>query len=205
LLERLDTIDWASLKGCGGPATDVPDLLRELVSEEDGVRMDIWAELLDHLWHQGTVFPASAAAIPFLYELLTDPDVPDKGPFVEMIAAIATGEGDLVGSVRTDGEEMWRRILDKQGKSLDQELAESEATEQAIHAAVSGGLSYLVPYLNDVEHQLPVAQILDRFPEHASWLVPAIDAALQSVADTEVRQVLTEARASLASSGSAGA
>lgn len=205
MLEGLDTIDWASLRGCGGPATDVPGLLRALVSEDKDVRMDVWIELLDRLWHQGTVFPASAAALPFLFELLADPDVPDKGPFVELIAAIATGEGGLLGAVRRDGEEMWRRILAKQGQSLDGELAEAEATERAIHAAVSAGLPYLVPYVNDVEHQLPVAQTLGGFPEHASWLVPAIDAALPSVADAQVRRVLAETRARLAASGRAGA
>lgn len=205
MLEGLDTIDWASLGGCGGPATDVPGLLRALVSEDNDVRMDVWIELLDRLWHQGTVFPASAAALPFLFELLAHPDVPDKGPIVELIAAIATGEGGLLGAVRRDGEEMWRRILAKQGRSLDGELAEAEATERAIHAAVSAGLPYLVPYVNDVEHQLPVAQTLGSFPEHASWLVPAIDAALPSVADAQVRRVLAEARARLAASGMAGA
>ncbi len=194
LLDRLDTIEWASLRGCRGPANDVPRLLRAMVSEEEGVRLEACVELFDHLWHQGTVFPASAAAIPFLFELLIHPDVPDKGPFVELIAAIATGEGGLLDVVRRDGEEMWRRILSERGRSLDEELAEGEATEQAVHAAVSESLGHLVPYLNDVEHQLPVAHALGRFPEHASWLVPAIDAALPSVADAQVRRVLTEAR-----------
>lgn len=206
MLEGLDAIDWASLRDCnGGSATDVPVLLRALVTEEEGVHLDVWAELLDLLWHQGTVFPASAAALPFLFELLTHPDVPDKGPFVELIAAIATGEAGLLGAVRRDGEERWRRILAQQGRSLDQELAEAEATEQAIHAAVSAGLRHLVPYVNDVEHQLPVAQVLGRFPEHASWLVPAIEAALPSVADTQVRRVIDEVRARLADADSIGA
>lgn len=203
MLEGLNSIDWASLRGSGGPASEVPALLRALVSEDKSVRMDVWVELLDRLWHQGTVFPASAAAIPFLFELLTHPDVQDKGPFVELITAIATGEGGLLCPVRRDGEEIWRRRLAKQGQSLDQELAEAEATEQAIHAAVSAGLRYLVPYVTDVEHQLPVAQTLGRFPEHASWLVPAIDAALPLVADAQVRRMLAEAMARLADPGRA--
>jgi hypothetical protein len=201
MLEGVDTIDWAALRACGGPATDIPGLLRAVLSEDEGVRLEAQFELFCRLWHQGTVSPAAAAAVPFLFELLTRPDTPDKGYFVELIAAIATGEGSLKCAVRTDGEAMWRRILAKQGESLDEVLAEAEATERAIHAAVSAGLRHLVPYLTDVVHQLPVAQALGNFVEHASWLVPTIDAALPSVADAQVRQVLAEARTRLAGSG----
>ena len=121
MLEGLYAIDWAFLKGCCGPAPNVPGLLCTVASEETTVtvRLNVWVELFDCLWHQSTVFSASAAAIPFLLELLTYPDVPDKGFFVKLIAAIATCAGSLLSPLRRDGEEMWRRILAKQGRSLD--------------------------------------------------------------------------------------
>ena len=40
------------------------------------------------------------------------------------------------------------------------------------------------------------------FPEHASWLVPAIDAALKSESDGHTRRLLTQSRARLISAGS---
>lgn len=202
MLERLDTIEWASLRGCGGSAADVPSLLRAVASGDGGADPAVWAELFDRLWHQGTVYPASAAAVPFLFELLTHPDVTAKGGVVELIAAIATGEGGVRGAVRRDGAERWRRILDRQGRDLDAELAEAEATERAIHAAVSERLRDLVPYVYHPEHGLPVAQVLGGYPEHAPWLVPAIDAALPSVADPQTRRTLAGARDALVNGGS---
>jgi hypothetical protein len=46
-----------------------------------------------------------------------------------------------------------------------------------------------------------VAQVLGNFPEHRSWLVPAIDAALASESDEYVRQVLAESKARLTDAG----
>jgi hypothetical protein len=203
MLEGLDAVDWGSLKGVYGPATEVPGFLRALTSEDEDVRMEASHELLVCLWHQGDVFPASAAAVPFLFELLTHPDVSDKGYSVELIAAIATGWGPMRG-VRPGAEEMWRSILARRGKTLEEGLEEEEEEMlKAVHDAVSTGLHHLVPYLSNVEHQLPVAQALGNFPEHASWLVPAIDAALPSISDAYVRRVLAQGRARLSNTDGA--
>ena len=56
MLEGLDTIDWSSLTHAHGPAAaDVPGLLRSLLSDGAGVRMQACAELHERVWHQGTV------------------------------------------------------------------------------------------------------------------------------------------------------
>lgn len=203
MLEGLDTIDWKSLTHAHCAAINVPDLLRSLLSEDAEERMDACATLHEHIWHQGNVFPASAAAVPFLYELLTHPDTPDKGGIVSLLGCIATGEGIWQYNIRHDGEEMWCRILANQGKSLEQKLAEEAAAMRAIHHAVAAGLRYLLPYLNDKEGLAPlVAEALGNFPEHTSWLMPAINAALESESDEQLRHVLTESKARLASRGS---
>ncbi len=85
-------------------------MLRSLLSKNRNVRQKAIANLHEHIWHQGTVFPASAAAVPFLYELLTHPDVHDKGGIVALLTCIATGEGILAYEMRTNGEETCRRI-----------------------------------------------------------------------------------------------
>jgi len=198
MLEGLDTIDWASLTHAHGAATDVPGLLRSLLSEDRDVRMQACAELLGTIWHQGTLFPASAAAIPFLFELLAHSDAQVKGTAVTLIGEIATGEGILAYEIRTNGEETCRRILGKRGKSLEEELEQEAAWMDAIHRAVSPGLQHLLPYLSDREGLAPVvADTLGYFPEHASWLLPAIDAALASESEEHVRQVLADSKVRL--------
>ncbi len=79
MLEGLDVIDWSSLSHAHGPATDVPQLLRSLLSNDTDVRLEAGAELHERLWHQGTVYSASAAVVPFLFELLNRPDNCDDG------------------------------------------------------------------------------------------------------------------------------
>ena len=69
---------------------------------------------------------------------------------------------------------------------------------EAIHRDVAAGLGHLLPYLSDREGLGSlVAETLGHFPEHGSWLVPAIDAALASESDEHVRQVLAESKARL--------
>jgi hypothetical protein len=198
MLEALDAIDWSSLTHAHGPATDVPVLLRSLLSEDADVRMQACADLHETIWHQGTVYPASAAAIPFLFELLTHPDVPDPGCAVSLLGCIATGEGWLQYGIRVDGEQTLRRRLSRQGRSLEDVLGEERAVMEAIRRDVSAGLRHLLPCLSDRDGLAAmVAEVLGNFPEHACWLVAAIDAALAQESDEHVRQVLAESRARL--------
>ena len=203
MLEALDAIDWSSLTHAHGPATDVPELLRSLLSEDADVRMQACADLHEKIWHQGTVYSASAAAIPFLFELLTHPVAHDPGCAVSLLAGIATGEGWLQYELRVDGEQLLRSRLASQGRSLEEALGEERAAMAAIHRGVSAGLRHLLPYLRDREGLAPlVVQTLGNFPEHASWLAPAIDTALASESDEHVRQLLAESKARLTNGGS---
>ncbi|MGW6456918.1 HEAT repeat domain-containing protein [Streptomyces sp. NPDC055078] len=61
----LDSVRWTELEHAYGDATDLPDVLRAIAGDEDQA-----AEALDELWgsilHQGTVYGATVAAVPFL-------------------------------------------------------------------------------------------------------------------------------------------
>jgi hypothetical protein len=218
MLEGLDAVDWSSLSHAHGPATDVPQLLRSLLSKDTDVRLEACAELHERIWHQGTVYSASAAVVPFLFELLAHPDNHDRGPTrtarasrpdadfrprVDEIAAsllgcIATGEGWLQYGIRVDGEETLRNRLVSQGRSLEDALTEERSALEAIRRGVSAGLQQLLPYLGNREGLGSlVAETLGNFPEHSDWLAPAIDSALASESDEHIRQVLAESRARL--------
>lgn len=64
----VDAIDWSALHACYGPATSIPALLGQLASPQADKRSDAIAELWGCLCHQGTVYEASAVAVPFLFE-----------------------------------------------------------------------------------------------------------------------------------------
>ncbi|MEZ4240790.1 MAG: hypothetical protein R3F59_32475 [Myxococcota bacterium] len=61
----LDGVDW-SASSTLGPAVDVPRHLTALGSADPGIREAALEALSTSLWNQGALYPATAAAIPFL-------------------------------------------------------------------------------------------------------------------------------------------
>lgn len=64
-LEELDRITWDELTHAYGPASDVPALLRAVLQGGEDAD-EAWNDLHGNIWHQGTVYEATAPAIPFL-------------------------------------------------------------------------------------------------------------------------------------------
>ncbi|BCJ50897.1 hypothetical protein Asp14428_23720 [Actinoplanes sp. NBRC 14428] len=87
MLDELDGVDWPALHHAHGPAHDVPAMLREAALDE----------LYGSIFARGTVYPATAAAVPFLVSL-GEQGRPD---FLWMVALLAdpaqtAGETELV-------------------------------------------------------------------------------------------------------------
>ncbi len=91
MFENLNSVDWSKLTHAYGASTDVPDLLRALASEDTDVRENAMYELYGNIWHQGTVYQASAHAVPFLVELLKAPKVLGKDAILILLAHLANG------------------------------------------------------------------------------------------------------------------
>jgi|SRR5215510_13154506 len=91
MLEKLDQIDWVQLTHAYGPAGDVPGLIRDLTLSDYRDREQAIEALYGNIWHQGTVYQASAYAVPFLAELLRSDDVRDKHEILFLLQALATG------------------------------------------------------------------------------------------------------------------
>ncbi|MDC0674178.1 HEAT repeat domain-containing protein [Nannocystis radixulma] len=94
MLGNLDAIDWKSLRHAYGEASDVPKLIRALVSDHPGKREGALDALFSTIWHQGTVYSASPAAVPFLVELLDADAQEDLPAILELLAHLATGTPD---------------------------------------------------------------------------------------------------------------
>ena len=71
VLTGLDEIDWAALEHAYGPAEDVPGLLRALASGNAEAAKEALYELWGTVWHQGSVYPATVPAVPFLARIAT--------------------------------------------------------------------------------------------------------------------------------------
>lgn len=90
-LVGIDSIDWSTLNHAYGSAEDVPDLLKSLRSKDDNERERAYYELQGNIYHQGTRYGASVAAIPFLYALLEAEDTPHRERLLELLMYLAVG------------------------------------------------------------------------------------------------------------------
>jgi hypothetical protein len=88
LLDGVSDVDWASQCHAYGSAEHVPQWLAGLLSPLTA------AEALDHfdasVYHQGgAVYPAAAAALPFLIRLAAHPEVPERSGILDLLSRLA--------------------------------------------------------------------------------------------------------------------
>jgi hypothetical protein len=69
VLAEVDAHPWASTSHAYGPANDIPGLIRRVAADDEEIADDAVGELYGSLLHQGTVYPASAEAVPYLARL----------------------------------------------------------------------------------------------------------------------------------------
>jgi hypothetical protein len=91
MLRGLDNKDWSKIRHCYGPAVDVPALLQNLQSLNQATRDRAWHELYSNLWHQGTIYEATSYAVPFLCQLLEEPEVPERHRVLVFLAFLFCG------------------------------------------------------------------------------------------------------------------
>ena len=91
MLEGLGRIEWSKLSHAYGMAEDVPDLLRQLLSTEVEEREAAMNAFHGNIWHQGTVYEASAYAVPFLIELLEAPAIAGKDRILILLELLGNG------------------------------------------------------------------------------------------------------------------
>lgn len=91
MLERLDAVDWAAVQHAFGPATDIPDALRTLADDDPGRRQRAYQHLWQTLLDEGMRNHATAAAAPFIAELVGDPRVPDRPRLISLLTCSVAG------------------------------------------------------------------------------------------------------------------
>ncbi|MFD0971687.1 hypothetical protein [Plantactinospora endophytica] len=176
MIERLDEVDWSGLTHAYGAADDVPELIRGLLSPDAGQREEIRHELYSCIAHQGTRYPASARAVPFLLALVADPATPDRGDLVDFLEFVATGTG----------QRYWKRY------PIAEERAAGSSPALDAYDAVADAVPLFVTLLGDTDAEVagPAAQALAVFPEHADRTAPAL-AAVAADDDSPVALVTT--------------
>ncbi|MER7701789.1 hypothetical protein ABTX81_02650 [Kitasatospora sp. NPDC097605] len=80
--------DWSRLSHAYGSADDIPDLLDRIASAPTA---ELWNDLWSALCHQGSVYPASFAALPWLAERSRCGDREQEVQAVHLAGAIMAG------------------------------------------------------------------------------------------------------------------
>ncbi len=118
-MRPLEAVDWSGLQGPHGPSADLPGLLARLAERptDDGA----W-ELFHRITHQGTVYPVTPEALPYVLDLISAEPHP---VLLTTVHAALTGKG-------------WWQVRHGHGGQAapDGALEEEARTEAAIQAAV---------------------------------------------------------------------
>lgn len=85
----LDEIPWHTLTHAYGAASEVPRDIRRMVSSDAKYREGALWQLFGSIYHQGTLYPATAAAAPFILQILANTSLPDRGPISELLESLA--------------------------------------------------------------------------------------------------------------------
>ncbi|MFE2597118.1 hypothetical protein ACFXCZ_11540 [Streptomyces sp. NPDC059396] len=126
----LDAQPWADLQHAYGSAADVPGLLRGLASEDEEEGSEALDELYGSIFHQGSVYDATARAVPYLVRLAAA-GVQSMDLLV-LLGGIAEGE---------------------------HERGPSESEPGACRAAVIAQLPLILPFVEDGEARLRQAAV----------------------------------------------
>lgn len=91
MLDALDAVAWGELHHAHGAATDVPGYLRALIGDDAAARDRALRQLNGNVWHQGTVYAASAPVVPFLVEIGATRAVAGRVQILDLVRRIARG------------------------------------------------------------------------------------------------------------------
>ncbi len=193
MLTGLEAIDWAALQDAYGSAAEVPNRLRALQSDNDAVRSGAMNELFGSVWHQGSIYSASAQVIPFLVELLGAPEVKDKSSIIALLASIAGGRGyyEVHGAIL---QKLAKRPID-----IDAKLIEEMQVVETVRRLASPLIPRLISHLShgEPEVRIAIAQALPLYPEHAAAAAVALEKASSTESNSEVLEFFDEALAAI--------
>jgi hypothetical protein len=101
ILRRVEAVAWGELRHAGGAASNVPQILAALLSHEPDVAEEGLGEFVQHLLHQGSLYPATAVAVSFVAAMVSVDALPHPIPVVTVLAEAlgAAREALSAGSV----------------------------------------------------------------------------------------------------------
>ena len=177
LLEYLDSVPWGDYEHAYGTASDVPDLVLGLL--DDDSRAEALDALFGTVWHQGTVYGASAPAATALAMIAAADGLPDRHIVIALLAAIACGSGYV---------QVHRSMMGEDEVDLDAAERREEREVREARQAVVQSVGALRPRLADdpvVEVRRALPYLMAVCDDQAAR--PLLRASLESESDAVAR------------------
>ena len=195
MFEGLDRIDWASMNHAYGSAEDVPELLRHLLSSDPEEREMGLGGMYGAVHHQGDIYDCTIAAVPFLLEALSNPDVPDRGEILGLLASIGGIDIPSLDYQPDEGDD---------AESDDSALGfqNPRIAHEAVLAEYNTYLALLADPDPAVRQKVP--EVLSACWEQATRIIPALQERLIGETDQQSRIQLIEAIGALADRAAKG-
>jgi len=165
-VDDLGKLPWKELTHAYGSAGDVPGLLRALRTAPPDLEREESPlyHLFGNIWHQGTVYEATAPAVPFLIDIAADPRTPDRAGVLSLLAEIAKSSSRSDPRNDADIPETTRREI---------------GWARAAHVAVANGFETLSALTREgPDVALAAAHVLAQLPEHAAAAAATVRALL---------------------------
>jgi hypothetical protein len=181
MFSGLDDVDWASLHHAYGTAEEVPGLLRAMTSSDAEVRERALSRFYGAVHHQGDVTSCTTATVPFLLELASAPDLPDRAAIIRLLVSIGTRAVERYGDL----------LIDYAGEESNHDLAADLIRERA---------EMFVAYTASDDHRLRRAAIpaLGQFIDDAPRAVDLLRDRFRSEERIMEQLLLVETAAQLA-------
>lgn len=158
LLAGIEAIPWHDLHHAYGPADDVPDQLRMLLTDDPEVQDDAWEMLYSNIFHQGNVWEATPYTIPFFLQLLAYDGPPPKISILWMLTTLVEGRSYFVErSFNLEERDKWQERLAKQGIDLEAEIHKGRTAVEAINQAACEGIPLYFELLDHPDPEIRIA------------------------------------------------
>jgi HEAT repeat protein len=95
-------VDWSTLEHAYGPADEVPELLAAIAAGEEPTADEAVSELFTLLYHQGSTYSATEAALPALVDLALTGPAAHRPAFIAFLGSLAREDHThpLIGAYR---------------------------------------------------------------------------------------------------------
>ncbi|MER5603896.1 HEAT repeat domain-containing protein [Streptomyces sp. NPDC002265] len=177
-LAGLDEVAWAALEHAYGSADDVPGQLRDLCAEDVEARRKALHALYGNIFHQGSRYPASAAAVPFLARMAADVSLPDRTEYLQLLAALAIGYDEAHLPVGLDIAGWRRELAEFRSRDPEDIRAEFDAWVEAATDEGERRVREMRRAMFDHERQLEAAEAELGAYEAVRGQLPALSALL---------------------------